>query len=221
MNGNPVQCRLDTGAEANVLPFCTYKELPNKPLLQKTKTVLTAYGNSKIHPVGVTMLSTVFKDRNIDIPFYVVHGDVPALLGLGACEALDLIRRVDVVYTMKNDILSEFSDVFTGIGSIPGEHHIVIDDTVPPVIHPPRRIPLTVEAKLKKTLDKLENSGIITKQDGPTDWVNSLLVVEKKDGSLCICLDPIKPSRENITIFQRVKRYLINSVERRSSQLSI
>jgi len=190
MNGKPVQCKLDTGAEANVLPFSTYKEVLNKPLLQKTNTVLTAYGNSKIRPVGVTMLSTVFKDRNTDIPFYVVHGDVPALLGLGACEALDLIRRVDTMDTVKNDILSEFSDVFTGIGSIPGEHHIVIDNTVPPVVHPPRRIPLTVEAKLKKTLDKLENDGIITKQDGPTDWVNSLLVIEKKDGSLRICLDP-------------------------------
>ena len=110
---------------------------------------------------------------------------------IGACEALDLIRHVDVVDTAKSgDILDEFSDLFTGIGSIPGEHHIVIDDTVPPVVHLPRRNPLTVGAKLKNTLDKLENNGVITKQDSPTVWVNSLLVVEKKDGILLICLDP-------------------------------
>ena len=128
------------------------------------------------------MFTVGYKDREIDnVPFYVVRGDVPELLGLGACEALDLIRRVDVVDSVKSgDILDEFSDLFTGIGSIPGEHHIVIDDTVPPVVHPPRRIPLTVEAKLKNTLDKLENNGIITKQDTPTDWLNILLVVERK-----------------------------------------
>jgi len=34
---------------------------------------------------------------------------------------------------------------------------------------------------LKKTLDNLEKSGIISKQDEPTDWVNSLMIVEKKD----------------------------------------
>jgi len=167
----------------------------------------------------------VTKTEIDNVPFYVVHGDVPALLGLGACEAFDLIHHVDIVDTVKSgDILDEFSDLFTGIGSIAGEHHIVIDDTVPPVVHPPRRIPLTVEAKLKNTLDNLEINGIITKQQSPTKWMNSLLVVEKKDGTLQICLDPvilIKPSRESIIIYQRVTKYLLNSVETKCSRLLI
>jgi len=72
---------------------------------------------------------------------------------------------------------------------MPGAYHIIIDKNIPPVVHSPRRIPLSLEERLKKTLCELESLGIIKKQDQPTEWVNSLLV-EKKDGSLRLCLDP-------------------------------
>lgn len=36
----------------------------------------------------------------------------------------------------------------------------------------------------------MEAAGVIRKTSKPTDWVNSLVVVEKKDGSLVLCLDP-------------------------------
>ena len=35
----------------------------------------------------------------------------------------------------------EYQDVFKGIGLFPGEYHIKIDETVSPVVNPPRRIP--------------------------------------------------------------------------------
>ena len=33
-------------------------------------------------------------------------------------------------------------------------------------------------------------SGVLKKVDEPTDWVSNLVVVEKKEGSLRLCLDP-------------------------------
>ena len=36
----------------------------------------------------------------------------------------------------------------------------------------------------------MERDEIIAKVDKPTNWVNSLVIVEKKDGSLRLCLDP-------------------------------
>ena len=33
-------------------------------------------------------------------------------------------------------------------------------------------------------------SGVLVKVDQPTDWVTSLVIVEKKNGSLRLCLDP-------------------------------
>ena len=63
---------------------------------------------------------------------------------------------------------------------------------VQPSIDPPRRVPLSMLGRLKKTLDVLDTDRIIAKVDKPTDWVNSLVIVEKKDGSLRLCLDPTK-----------------------------
>ena len=66
-----------------------------------------------------------------------------------------------------------------------------------PVVHAPRRVPLTIKDKLKETLDQLEKETIIAKVNEPTDWVSSLVIVEKKDKSLRLCIDP-KDLNKNI-----------------------
>ena len=38
---------------------------------------------------------------------------------------------------------------------------------------------------------------IISRVDGPSDWVNNLLILERKDGKLRLCLDP-KELNKNI-----------------------
>ena len=71
-----------------------------------------------------------------------------------------------------------------------GSYHMELNDTVEPVIHPPRRVPYSLLEKLKKKLQQLEEKDIIQKVDRTTPWVNSLVIVEKRDGSLRLCLDP-------------------------------
>ena len=44
--------------------------------------------------------------------------------------------------------------------------------------------------RVKNMLDKLENMGVIAKQEGPTDWVSALLITTKRSGDLRICIDP-------------------------------
>ena len=36
----------------------------------------------------------------------------------------------------------------------------------------------------------METAGVIVKVSEPTDWVNSLVLVKKQNGSLRICLEP-------------------------------
>ena len=73
-----------------------------------------------------------------------------------------------------------------------GSYHIELDDTVEPVmiIHPPRRVPYSLLEKQKKKLQELEVKDIIHTVDRTTPWVNSLAIVEKRDGSLRLSLDP-------------------------------
>ena len=62
-----------------------------------------------------------------------------------------------------------------------------------------------MQSKLKKTLDVLKEQNIIADVDKPTEWVSNIFIVEKKNGSLRLCLDPkplneaIKHERHNIT----------------------
>ena len=43
---------------------------------------------------------------------------------------------------------------------------------------------------LKETLDGMILQGIIAPVTTPTPWISSMVVVPKKNGTLCICLDP-------------------------------
>lgn len=116
------------------------------------------------------------------------------ILGAEACEKLGLIRRVwNVTSNSKettSEIFEEYRDVFTGLGCLPKEHHIEVDPGVKPAIHPQRKVSVGLREQLKQELDKMEQNKIIEKVDSPTEWVNSLVIIEKPNGDLRICLDP-------------------------------
>ncbi|GFS38879.1 retrovirus-related Pol polyprotein from transposon 297 [Nephila pilipes] len=64
-------------------------------------------------------------------------------------------------------------------------------DNSVPVIHPPIRVlPQALQPKLESTLNNLEKEGIVSKVNKPTDWVQNLVIVEKPNGNLRLCLDP-------------------------------
>lgn len=90
----------------------------------------------------------------------------------------------------RKKIIQEFPDVFDSIGCLPGEYTIHVDPEVPPVVHPPRRIPIALKEKLKMELDSLVAQGIISPVTEPTPWVNSFVCVTKTNGSVRLCLDP-------------------------------
>ena len=59
------------------------------------------------------------------------------------------------------DLLTELKDVFEGLGELPEEYHIVTDESVTPVIHPPRRVPVPSREKIKEKLDDMVQRRII------------------------------------------------------------
>ena len=193
INGVPVRFKLDTGAEANVLPLSVYSSLKVSKSLKTTNVVLSSYGNFKVKPKGRVDLRCAINGRSEMLPFFVVPVQSTPILGLQACEQLNLVKKVDEVtpsLSTKESIIREYPEVFKGLGCMDGDYHIVIDETVKPVIHPPRKVPYSILGKLQEKLSQLEKSGVVRKVDKPTPWVNSLVIVEKRDGSLRLCLDP-------------------------------
>lgn len=91
--------------------------------------------------------------------------------------------------TVATDLLDEYKDVFEGLGYLPGEYHIVTNDAVPPVVHPPCRVPVALRNQIKEKLDEMVASDVITPLTEPTKLVSSMSVVVKPN-KLCTCLDP-------------------------------
>ena len=88
------------------------------------------------------------------------------------------------------DIIQDYKDVFGELGCSKGDHHINIDPNATPVIHPPRKIPILLVKKLKAELERMCKLDGIEKIDELTDWVTLMVIVEKGNGQLRICLDP-------------------------------
>ena len=112
-------------------------------------------------------------------------------------------------------LIKKYEDVFDGIGCLEGTYRIKIDPTVSPVVHPPRKIPFTPREKVKEELDRIEKLGVIHKAEEPTEWVSSLVAMEKPNGKVRLCLDP----RELNKAIQR-EHYPIKTVEQVEAELS-
>ena len=63
----------------------------------------------------------------------------------------------------ETDIMTEYADVFTGLGCLPGEYHMEIGDKVKPVQHQPRRVAVALKPGLQKKIDELKQKGVLAK----------------------------------------------------------
>ena len=191
-NDSDIVYKIDTGAQANVLPFSAYNKLTKKPKLLSTNVKLNAYNDTRIPVKGACILNLNYKDNNIPVPFIVADIDSSPVIGLKTSSQLNLVKRIEIIKNHNGipQYLDKYSDCFGALGCFKQKHKIVTDPNVPPIINPPRRIPISIQNKLKAELDKMVEMKVIVRVDEPTDWVNSLVAVEKPDKSLRICLDP-------------------------------
>ncbi|XP_013395987.1 uncharacterized protein LOC106163063 [Lingula anatina] len=161
--------------------------------------------DSKVHALNAVsdeedeelFVSTVRTDRSKS------NQDCVSILGAGDSEKRGLVirtRDVRKVYVygitegalMKDYIKEKYRDVFTGIGCLEGEVCIKLKDNAKPIICAARKVPFALRDKLQKELERLVSQNIIKKTDGPTDWVLPLVLVEKANGNLRICMDPLR-----------------------------
>ena len=189
--------KIDTGAQVNVLPKHIYNTLVPRPKLKTTSTKLSAYNGSVIPVHGKCIIPMTHKGQRHHLLFIIVASDTTPIIGLATSERLNLIKRVYKVTEStieesfsSSTILDDYPECFGEIGTLKSTYHMEIKDDVSPVAVPPRKVPFALKDRLKNELDHMEKMGIIEKVEKSTDWVNALVVVEKPNGKLRICLDP-------------------------------
>lgn len=86
---------------------------------------------------------------------------------------------------IKNNI-----DIFEGVGCFPDVCSLKLQEGIVPKASVARRVPILIKDRLKLKLDELVKMEIIAPMEEPSEWVHNLVIVQKPDSSLRICLDP-------------------------------
>lgn len=90
-------------------------------------------------------------------------------------------RDEDQTIFQMDQVLQDYQDCFSEKpGKLPSKVHLEVDSSVPPVVHPPRKIPVAMLEPAREKLKEMEDDGIIVKEEEPTPWVSSMLVIEKR-----------------------------------------
>lgn len=62
-------------------------------------------------------------------------------------------------------------------------------DAIPYSLATPRRVPIPLLGKVKEELKKMEDIGVISRVEAPTEWCSGMVPVPTKNGSVRICVD--------------------------------
>ena len=82
----------------------------------------------------------------------------------------------------KEKVCSQFQDVFSGLGLLEGDYHLQINPNATPIVHAPRKVPITIKKDLENELEILVKLVILVRVSEPTPWVSSLVVARKSSG---------------------------------------
>ncbi|KAK7865355.1 hypothetical protein R5R35_006836 [Gryllus longicercus] len=188
-----VKFKLDTVAQVNVLHMSKLKQMKVEQNIVHSNVTLRTFANTKIPVVGKITLQCKANDRIKNLEFQIVDFDKSfSILGLKGIEKLDLLQR-SVSEIKLETVFSTHRDLFRGIGDISIKKcKIVLKDDAVPKVSACRKIPFKLRDKVKDELNRMEKLNIIQKVTAPTDWVNPIVVVNKPDKNVRICLDPFE-----------------------------
>ena len=197
VRGRSVRFQLDTGATCNVIRRA---DLPPDQKVEPSATTLSLFNQATLRPEGRCKLR--FRRKKYEGEFIVVREAPSSILGARSAQQMGLITlHSEVIQEIqlkappltRETVTKEFTAVFAEekLGCFEGELHLETDSSIPPVQIPIRKPLIAIKPLFKAELDRLEELGVVSKMDTPTDWVSSFVVFKKPSGSLRLCLDPV------------------------------
>ncbi|XP_033121381.1 GATA zinc finger domain-containing protein 14-like [Anneissia japonica] len=145
-----IECEIDTGASCCIMSQDELDKIERNIELKHSSTKLKMYNDQEVK----------------------VHAKA---LEMGLIIGAKDIHQATVQDSITS-ILDTYSDVFEGLGCLPGAYEIEIDESIQPVKNRPRRVAVAIKDELKFQLLDLEQRGIIEKVTKPTDWLSSMVV---------------------------------------------
>lgn len=196
IENNLIDFKLDTGADVSIIPLSIFKVLnKNKRYTVKPVSInLETYGGGNIKPIGEVEIFFESRHGYSFENFLIVDSKSQPILSLDCCTRLNFVKRIDSIETKdiksKKQFVDSNLDIFTGTGKFPEKYKIRVKENAVPTSKPPNRIPLKLQEKVKIKLIEMEKQNIISRTLEPSSWVSKLVVVEKPNKSVRLCLDP-------------------------------
>ena len=216
LNGSPVIFHIDTGAEVTVISEQLHRKLNNASLSPATRT-LKGPGGKALSVKGQFEAQLQIKSKKRKEDVYVVTGLHKPLLGQPAIKTLNLLARVGAIDSGRlGRPESLFPHLFKGLGKMKGEYTIKLKEGAKPfALANPRRIAIPLIELVREELKRMESLGVISRIDQPTDWCAGLVVVQKGNGKVRLCVDLTKLN-ENV----RRERHQLPAVEQTLAQIA-
>lgn len=228
INFTDIEGQLDTGAGVNVMSLNTVKSLNmENNITPNDNTKILTFSGENLKIIGCCNLKCEYsKNKNAVVKFHITDLECNTILGLPTCRKLNLIKKVcsNIVKFKDEDqiinninVYEEYSDLFEGLGKLKNKVHLEIDKSIKPHIDANRKIPYKLMDKFKNEIERMLKIEVIEKITEATDWVNSVVLIQKADGQIRVCLDPrqlnkaLKRSRYQLPDFEMIRSKLNGS----------
>lgn len=179
---------VDSGATVNVISASDWACLKAKNIVVSDQEVapvlnLFAYGSAEpLKIVGSFNATIEVGQTRLTDRFYVIKEGRKSLMGNQLAKKLGILR---INYEI--DAIEEQKRNFPALKGV--EVKVILDESVPPVFQPFRRLPFELQKKVSERLQELLDRDIIEKVPGHSVWASPLVVVPKSNGDIRLCVD--------------------------------
>lgn len=191
IGGVSTEMLVDSGSDANLITSKTWQKLKFRQveLLSCRKggnKILRSYASEvPLVILGTFQAVVMVGELSTEAEFFVVENGQRDLIGDFTSKRLGILKVGLDVQSVQGG-----STETMPFSSIKGAKvHIQMDPDVKPVFQPLRRIPIALEDAVNKKLDDLLRRDIIEVKTGPATWVSPLVVANKANGEIRLCVD--------------------------------
>ncbi|RLU21670.1 hypothetical protein DMN91_006046 [Ooceraea biroi] len=118
--------KLDTGTNCNAMSKYLAADIGVKICPSRVKK-LSAYGKYKLHVLGEAKIPCIIKERQWNLPFYIIDAHIKPSLGQTACTLTGLIKRVYSMEADKNEEDNELAEqMYQGLEPTPAVSPLVV-----------------------------------------------------------------------------------------------
>ena len=188
VEGEKLEFVLDTGSDITVITEEASRLLGSK--IYPCSNILLGPNGSELETIGEIDVTIATRHRSIGVCVAIVANAKRNLLGVSQIRELGLLRSVNMICDNLFDPFKKYPELFTGLGTMPGEFKIELKEGTKPLkLFAPRTIAAGLKDKAKEELDSMLKQRVIEYVEEPTEWCSGLTIAPKANGGIRMCVD--------------------------------